>query len=399
MSRVRAPFRSLPLGALACGLLLLVGGGAPRAARAAGQDKAAPVPKVAPPVTATEALVKEFRADPDGFYFDMRHLEAIACAQKLLADKGAAHADSVNSYRVLGNVYTSLKATAQARAAYVKLFRVDPAAELVPAGGYPVRVTRLFYAVRDSLARGGAGKAAPAAAPGLLTLAIGPIDNRALALPGQKFDYARFSAGLTQMITSDLMPATRLKVVDRQRLRMLLDEIGLAGTGALDKDAAVKAGRLLGAQTFLFGSLTSPGNNLVRLDLRLVQTETGEILLSTSKEKKIGNGNDLLDLERTVVEALAKRLDATLDQKAGGAAVSADAKKALAQRKKSSGDKAMDLVDLTGAAILAEDAGQAGAALDNWRKVLGLSPGNTLAAERVRALETDEKYASLERGK
>lgn len=392
--------RGRPIGAILLVALALAPAGARAAAKAGAKavPKAAPVPKAAAPVQVTEALLREFRADPDGFYYEMRHLEVIACVPKLLASPGAGHADSVNGYRVLGNVYTGLKAPGQARAAYARLFRVEPAAELTPAGGYPAAVARLFYAVRDSLNRAAPARPAAAPGPGLLTLAIGPIDNRALALPGQKFDYARFSAGLTQMITSDLMPATRLKVVDRQRLRVLLDEIGLAGTGALDKDAAVKAGRLLGAQTFLFGSLTSPGNNLVRLDLRLVQTETGEILLATSKEKKIGSGNDLLDLERDVVEALAKRLDATLDRKAGGAAVSADAKKALAQRKKS-GDRAMDLADLTGAAILAEDAGQSSAALDYWNKVQGLEPANRLAAERIRALETEQKYASLERGR
>lgn len=346
-------------------------------------------------VTVSDALLKEFRADPDAFFFELRHVEAVECARKLLADRHSTRQDSLAAYRALGLVYAGLGSAGPSRAAFTRMLELEPAADLTPAAAFPASVTRIFYAVRENFEK----KAGPpAAAPAIHTLAIGPIDNRALALPGQRFDYARFAAGLTQMVTSDLMPSTRLRVVDRQRLRVLMDEIGMGRSAAFDRDSAVKAGKLLGAQSFLFGSLTSPGNNLVRLDLRLVQTETGEILLSASKERKIGKGEDLLALERDVVETLAKRLDQVIDATGSGKPdVGPASRKALDQRSRRAG-QAMDLVDRTGAAILAEDAGNGREALEHWRAVQALDPDNALARARIRALETEERYAALERG-
>lgn len=372
-------------------LALLAGAGGVRAAAPGGAAPRGDVP-------VTPALLAEFRADPDAFYFELRHVEAVACARRLLADRKATRADSLIAYRGLGLVYAGLKSPAASRAAFARWLALDPAGELTPAA-FPPGVVRIYFAVKDSLARlGRSGPAGGAEGAAIHTLAIGPIDNRALALPGQKFDYGRFAAGLTQMVTSDLMPATQLRVVDRQRLRVLMDEIGMGRGAAFDRDSAVRAGKLLGAQSFLFGSLTSPGNNLVRLDLRLVQTETGEILLSASKEKKIGKGEDLLELERAVVESLAKRLDQVIAE-AGGAKsdVGASSRKALKQRTRQSGN-AMDLVDRTGAAILAEDAGRPAEALEHWRGVLTLDPANTLARDRIRALDTEQRYAAVERG-
>ena len=349
-----------------------------------------------PSVKVTPELVSEFRKDPESFFFDLRHLEAIAVARHLTGEDGTSKEDRAMAFRTLGQVYAALDAPDQARAAFTQLFEIDPRAELEPPAAYPPPVVKLFYSVKDERASG-ASAPAPAAVAGIHTLAIGPMDNQSPNLPGGKFDLDRFAAGLTQMVTTDLMSATSLKVVDRQRLDVLRSEIQLSNSGFADPAQAVKAGRLLGAQSYLFGGLIMLPNGLVRIDLRLVETETGRILLAESREKKVGNGSDLLKLENEVVMLLAKKLDEVT--KAAGApeaSVSKAAKQALEVRKKEA-DEALRLVELTGAAILAEDAGQTAEALGYWKQVAEMEPSNGLADARVQALETGQKYASLER--
>ena len=356
-------------------------------------------PAAAPvPVKVTPELLDQFHADPESFFFDLRHVEGIACAGRDLADAAAPAARRLAALHVLGEIYAALGAEEQSRAAFRELLQLDPAAELTPASAYPPVVVKVFYSVKDDLARQAGLDDKPGAPPagGIQTLAVGPLDNMSPKLPGQKLDMDRFAAGLTQIVASDLQPATSLRIVDRQRLNVLRGEIELSNSSLSDPGQAVKAGRLLGAQSYLFGGVTMVGGDLVRIDLRLVQTETGSVLLAASRVMKVRNGSDLLKLEREVVSLLAAKLDevaAAAGAPRGG--VTGGARKALDDRKKTSG-RALEIVDLTGAAILAEDSGQVDQAFGYWTQVSQIDPANSLAMARIQALDTQRRYASLE---
>src|SRR5512140_1522792 len=97
------------------------------------------------PVTVTPELTAEFRKDPESFFFDLRHLEAIAVARRLIADETTPAADRAAAFRVLGEVYAALGASQQSKAAFIELFSVDPAAELTPPAAYPPDVVKMFY--------------------------------------------------------------------------------------------------------------------------------------------------------------------------------------------------------------------------------------------------------------
>lgn len=401
----------MPRMGLVAVFLVLAGGvpATPGSAAAAGEPAfpggAAPAPdlaaavKTAPaPATVTPELLAEFHADPESFFFDLRHLEGIACAARDLADSSAPPARRAAALRVSGEIYAALDAGEQARAAFRELFHLDPTAELEPATAYPPVVVRLFYAVKDDLARQAGLDDRPGASPagGIQTVAVGPLDNMSPKLPGQKLDMDRFAAGLTQLVASDLQPATSLRIVDRQRLNVLRSEIELSNSSLSDPGTAVKAGRLLGAQSYLFGGVTMVGDGLVRIDLRLVQTETGAVLLAASREMKVRSGSDLLKLEREVVNLLAAKLDeVAVAAGAPRGSVTGGARQALDGRKKTS-EKALELLDLTGAAILAEDSGQVDSAFDYWTQVSRIDPANSLAQARIQALDTQRRYASLE---
>jgi curli biogenesis system outer membrane secretion channel CsgG len=340
---------------------------------------------------APDSLVAEWRRDPDAMFFDLRHRDILAVTQSVLESPAAGDVERARALRALGAIYAVRGAGSQARAAFAAYFAIRPGAELEPTAAWPPAVVRHFYAVRDSL-----GQAAPAPPSAVTTLAVGPMDNHSPKLPGASLDMDRFAAGMTAMIVSDLSGATALRLVDRQRLDVLRAEIDLSRSGFVDPAQAVRAGRLLGAQSYLFGGVTLLPPNRVRIDLRLVKTETSEILLAASRERTVEDGGDLLKLEREVVEALAKRLDVVAAEAgAPKESISKAARGALEARARNA---ALELVEATGAALLAEDAGDLEGAARHWKAVLALDADNGLATTRLRAVETETGYAQLAEG-
>jgi len=102
---------------------------------------------------------------------------------------------------------------------------------------------------------------------------------------------------LAEGITDGLNRAPGIRVVERQRLKALMDEIGLSMTGAVDEKTALRVGKLLGANHLLLGSFMK-FRNQVRVNARVVTTETGEI---TGTAKVTGKFDDILELEEKLV--------------------------------------------------------------------------------------------------
>lgn len=108
-------------------------------------------------------------------------------------------------------------------------------------------------------------------------------------------------------ITDGLNRAPGIRVVERQRLKALMDEIGLSMTGAVDEKTALRVGKLLGANHLLLGSFMK-FRSQVRVNARVVRTETGEI---TGTAKVTGKFEDILELEERLVGEI---LSAALQQ-------------------------------------------------------------------------------------
>lgn len=87
------------------------------------------------------------------------------------------------------------------------------------------------------------------------------------------------SVGLSQMLTTDLQQADVL-VVERQQLQAVLDELELGHDGIADPSTAARVGKLIGARYLVLGSYFSLMDTL-RVDVRLVETETGRIHTAT----------------------------------------------------------------------------------------------------------------------
>ncbi len=91
---------------------------------------------------------------------------------------------------------------------------------------------------------------------------------------------------LTEMIITDLSRVKSLKVVERLNIQYLLDEMEMGASGIVDKTTAPRAGRLLGAENLVTGSL-EPGSILARTAVVSTKKRTvmASFFLSQKKEE------------------------------------------------------------------------------------------------------------------
>lgn len=150
------------------------------------------------------------------------------------------------------------------------------------------------------------------------TLAIFPFENNSVTDP-EKF--APLGKGLAAMLITDLGNAeTSLTLVERQKIEALLQEIALGQSGSVDQATAVQVGKILGAQTIAFGAFMVLGDN-VRLDVRIVNVETGALLVA---ESVTGKSDNFMDLESRLAGKIANSLQITFQpQTASGSTIDA----------------------------------------------------------------------------
>lgn len=94
-------------------------------------------------------------------------------------------------------------------------------------------------------------------------------------------DWDPLGRGLAEMMTTDLARSPSLVLVERVRLQQVLDELKLQEGASFDPATAAQVGRLVGASHLAFGSLVALAPDL-RLDIRLVTTDAGRVLVAES---------------------------------------------------------------------------------------------------------------------
>lgn len=102
--------------------------------------------------------------------------------------------------------------------------------------------------------------------------------------------YASLSRGLAQMMISALDPIQSIEVIERQKFGALLDEIKMAQSGFGSDAVLERIGQMSGAKHLLFGSFMVTPDDKIRMDVRLVEVETGKTVKAeevTGKTKKI----------------------------------------------------------------------------------------------------------------
>jgi TolB-like protein len=140
------------------------------------------------------------------------------------------------------------------------------------------------------------------------TVAVLYFDNNSLA---KKADMEPLRKGLADMLITELGKISQLQVVERNQLQQILEEMKLAQSGLITGKTGQEVGKMLGAQNLLFGSFMLMLDNKLRIDVRIVQVETG---VTVKAEEATGAPRDLYKLVTGLVVKIAKDLDLKLSQ-------------------------------------------------------------------------------------
>ncbi len=139
-----------------------------------------------------------------------------------------------------------------------------------------------------------------------ITLAVMFFDNNSVV---DKDKMEPLKKGIADMLITDLSKIKAFKVVERERLNDVMEELRLNQSDAVDQSTAQKMGKLLGAQTLLLGSFVNFYGSKMRVDLRIVETETG---LTLKAEEITDDVEDLFDIIKDLTAKVTKELDIQL---------------------------------------------------------------------------------------
>ncbi len=136
-----------------------------------------------------------------------------------------------------------------------------------------------------------------------MTLAVMPITMGA----GSE-QYDGLGKALAGMLVSDLAGVQALRLVERERLDELMDELALADGAFIDPATAQQLGQGLGAHLVLLGSYSVVGETFL-LDARIVQVGSGEILQAATAQ---GSVADFVGVEKELLDGLLDGLEVSL---------------------------------------------------------------------------------------
>ena len=114
--------------------------------------------------------------------------------------------------------------------------------------------------------------------------------------------FRHLQKALTEMVITDLSQIKSLQVLERVRVQHLLAELQLEESAIVEEDTARRAGRLLGAENLIVGSLES-GSLSVKTTVSSTTTENvvGTFLVTAEQQ-------EFYVLEKEIVYSILKTL-------------------------------------------------------------------------------------------
>ena len=138
------------------------------------------------------------------------------------------------------------------------------------------------------------------------TIAILDFSNNSLI---NKEKHASLSQGLAEIMVTELSKIQSLQLVERQKINALIQEMQLSQSGIISEHAGVQVGKLLGAHFLVFGSYMISFNNKIRVDIRIVEVETGVTIKAEEVTDKV---TKLFEIIKKLNEKITKDLNIEL---------------------------------------------------------------------------------------
>lgn len=106
-----------------------------------------------------------------------------------------------------------------------------------------------------------------------ISAAVGDFENRT-----DLFYLESWTQKIPEYLANELSRSPEITVVDRLRLKSVLDEQKLRYAGLTDSTKAIEIGKLLSAQTIITGFISKSGDDF-RIDARITNVSTGRMVI------------------------------------------------------------------------------------------------------------------------
>ena len=263
--------------------------------------------------------------------------------------------------RYLGRAYVAQSLMDEARKAVADLLDLEPPLVELDPDMEPPTLINLYLEERQKKS---GGFAVATEDPGVRTLAVMDFRNYAFD-DAERWDNMQW--GFSSMMIEQLSGATDLKLVERENLKYLLDELDLQNSGRVDQATAVRMGKMLGAHAMVFGGIIVSGRTMT-LSARVVKVETSEILLGESVE---GKAKDFYSLVEQLSLKVARSVNSALTDTEIGARTET---------------RSLDAMQAYAAGLKLAEDGQYHAAYEKYMEALDRDPDYAKARRRAEGL-------------
>ncbi len=174
---------------------------------------------------------------------------------------------------------------ATARSAYQRYIGLARSSELKTAAQQRLALVgrrELEYQARQALASETTLMTMP---PESNTVAVMPF-----SYTGSNQDVRPLGRGLAQLLVTDLAKSRQLRVLERERMQAMLDEMKLSDSGRVDQATAARSGHLLRAARVVQGSLADLSGNQL-----LVNAVVVDVATAAAQPGSATQGRDQLD--------------------------------------------------------------------------------------------------------
>ena len=236
------------------------------------------------------------------YYKSAQFDNAIEILNGLAADNTVDVDIRKEALRFLGRAYSAKGLYDKAKESIAQLLKLEPPMVVFNPDYEPPVFMKLYYESRKEFS-GSYNVERPD--PGMHTMAIIDFKNRSV---DHKTQYDPMEQGFADLMINRLNNSTNLKVIERERINWILDEIKLQNQ--YDMEGAVRLGKQLGVQTVLLGSFIIMGDQ-IWLGARLVKVETSEILLTDEVK---GDLDEFFDLVDQLGKKIADKINVTLKE-------------------------------------------------------------------------------------
>jgi TolB-like protein len=142
-----------------------------------------------------------------------------------------------------------------------------------------------------------------------------PITGNAVAVMpfryvGSNEELRPVSRGLTQLMITDLAKLSQLRLLEREQVQALVDEMALAEAGKVDPATGARSGRLLRASRVVQGSVQdNPARAELKVDATVVDAADAKVLATGTGQDKL---QELFALQKQILFRLVDQMGVTL---------------------------------------------------------------------------------------